>query len=285
MEVATVTPARNSEEAKTIAWAGRIPPVTDTKMILAWNSLMISGLARSSVVFDRPHDLELAARAATFILKSQWIDGRLHRLNYDGQASVLAQSEDYALLIKALLDLDQATLCQGEWLDRAIQVQAEFDDLLWSIDGGYFNTAAGADLVIRERSTDDNATPSANGIAIANLVRLALRTEDLSYLDRAEQALQAFSGVMGTAPQSCPSLFLALDWYHHPVLVRSQLDRLATLQNRYLPTTLYAVEPELPTGAIGLVCQGLSCQEPAQTWEQLQKQLQQSQVRSSRYPT
>ena len=285
MEVATVTPARNSEEAKTIAWAGRIPPVTDTKMILAWNSLMISGLARSSVVFDRPHDLELAARAATFILKSQWIDGRLHRLNYDGQASVLAQSEDYAMLIKALLDLDQATLCQGEWLDRALQVQAEFDDLLWSIDGGYFNTAAGADLVIRERSTDDNATPSANGIAIANLVRLALRTEDLSYLDRAEQALQAFSGVMGTAPQSCPSLFLALDWYHHPVLVRSQLDRLATLQNRYLPTTLYAVESELPTGAIGLVCQGLSCQEPAQTWEQLQKQLQQSQVRSSRYPT
>ncbi|NEQ23891.1 MAG: thioredoxin domain-containing protein [Microcoleus sp. SIO2G3] len=278
-DVRQFTPARNNEDAKTLPWPGRIPPVTDTKMILAWNSLMISGLARSSVVFDRPHDLELATRAAQFLLENQFTDGRLHRLNYHCQASVLAQSEDYALLIKALIDLDQATLGAGEWLDRAVQLQREFDQLLGSSEGGYFNTAASPDLVIRERSTDDNATPSANGIAIANLIRLALRTENLAYLDRAEQALEAFSGVMGTAPQSCPVLFLALDSYLHPVLVRSSRERLAALLKGYFPTTVYAVESDLPTGAIGLVCQGLSCQEPARTWEQLQKQLQESQVR------
>ena len=51
---------------------------------------------------------DMAARAAKFCLQQQWVEGRLHRLNYEGQPSVRAQSEDYALLIKALLDLHQA---------------------------------------------------------------------------------------------------------------------------------------------------------------------------------
>ncbi|HAA31957.1 MAG TPA: thioredoxin domain-containing protein, partial [Cyanobacteria bacterium UBA8553] len=129
----TFPPARNNQEAKTGNWPGRIPPVTDTKMIVAWNSLMISGLARAYSVFSQPVEAdlvdqtpenqvnqqdetpiywELATGAATFILENQWVEGRFHRLNYDGQPSVLAQSEDYALFIKALLDLHQASLLE-----------------------------------------------------------------------------------------------------------------------------------------------------------------------------
>jgi uncharacterized protein YyaL (SSP411 family) len=109
----TFPPARNNQEAKTGNWSGRIPPVTDTKMIVAWNSLMISGLARAYSVFRQPEYWELATGAANFILDNQWVQGRFHRLNYDGSPSVLAQSEDYALFIKALLDLHQAS-----WLIR-----------------------------------------------------------------------------------------------------------------------------------------------------------------------
>lgn len=46
------TPARDNLEAKTMRWLGRIPPVTDTKMIVSWNSLMISGLVRAYTVFQ-----------------------------------------------------------------------------------------------------------------------------------------------------------------------------------------------------------------------------------------
>jgi uncharacterized protein len=46
-------PARNNQEAKTHNWLGRIPAVTDTKMIVAWNSLMISGLSRAYGVFQK----------------------------------------------------------------------------------------------------------------------------------------------------------------------------------------------------------------------------------------
>jgi uncharacterized protein YyaL (SSP411 family) len=287
-------PARNNQEAKQNDWPGRIPAVTDTKMIVAWNSLMISGLARAYSVFHQPEYWQLAASAAQFILNHQWVQGRFHRLNYDGQPSVLAQSEDYALLIKALLDLHQASGLVSKvhlessnqpsyWLEKAIRVQEEFDDFLWSVElGGYYNAASdgSGELLVRERSYADNATPSANGIAIANLVRLALLTGDLQYLDQAEQALQAFSRVMNQSPQVCPSLFTALDWYCHCTLIRSSDDFLISLSTHYWPTSILQLETQLPQDVVGLVCQGLSCKEPAYTVEQLLEQVEQSQTRA-----
>jgi len=133
--------------------------------------------------------------------------------------------------------------------------------------------------VVRERSIDDNATPAANGIAIANLVRLALRTENLDYLDHAEQALRSFSGAMKRTPQACPSLFAALDWFQTQTLVKTTGDRLMHLQQQYFPTAVYALADALPDAAVGLVCQGLSCQEPACHDQQLLMQLQASQTR------
>jgi hypothetical protein len=286
----TFPPARNNQEAKGQPWPGRIPPVTDTKMIVAWNSLMISGLARAASVWQQPAYLDLAVGAANFILTHQWVDDRLHRVNYDGVATVLAQSEDYALLIKALLDLHQASLSlvtqigtatdSEPWLQQAVRVQAELDEFLWSLElGGYFNTDARSDLLVRERSYVDNATPAANGVAAANLVRLALLTADLSYLERTEQILQAFGTVMERSPQACPSLFSALDWFRNQTLVRVPAGSCPQLAQQYLPTTVWQAVVDLPAGVVGLVCQGLSCQEPARSWEQLQNQLQQSQIR------
>ncbi|MBE9037398.1 thioredoxin domain-containing protein [aff. Roholtiella sp. LEGE 12411] len=279
----TFPPACNNQEAKTSNWPGRIPSVTDTKMIVAWNSLMISGLARAAGVFQQPLYLELAARAANFILNHQFVDGRFHRLNYAGQSSVLAQSEDYAFFIKALLDLHTCVPDHKQWLEKAIAIQDEFDEFLWNVElGGYNNTSSDSsqDLIVRERSYADNATPSANGVAIANLVRLALLSDNLDYLDLAEQGLNAFKSVMHRAPQGCPSLFTALDWYRNSTLIRSTKEQINSLIPKYLPTAVFAVVSDLPQGSVGLVCQGLKCLAPAESVEQLWQQIQQSQTRA-----
>lgn len=274
-------PATDNQTARTQAWPGRIPPVTDTKMIVAWNSLMISGLAGAAVALHRVDYLTMATRAAQFIWQFQWVQERLHRVNYAGEVAVLAQAEDYALLIKALLDLQQATLALPEmpdafdWLGAAMEVQAEFDRWLWQSSGGYASTARdiSTDLLVQERPYQDSALPSANGIAIANLVRLSLLTEDLVYLDRAEQGLRAFGVVMEQLPRACPSLFVALDWFCHGTLVRTTADHLPGLMAIYRPNVIFAVDEALPAGAVGLVCRGLSCLEPAQSLDQLQQQI------------
>lgn len=278
----TFPPARNNEEAKTTNWPGRIPSVTDTKMIVAWNSLMISGLAKAAGVFQEPLYLELAAQAANFILENQFVDGRFHRLNYQGEPTVLAQSEDYAFFIKALLDLQASNPEHKQWLERAIAIQNEFNEFLWSVElGGYYNTSSGSsqDLIVRERSYVDNATPSANGIAIANLVRLALLTDNLDYLDLAELGLKAFKSVMHRAPQACPSLFTALDWYRNSTLIRSTTEQINSLIPKFLPTAVFTVTSDLPEGSVGLVCQGLKCLAPAESVEHLLQQVEKSQNR------
>ncbi len=292
--VKTFPPARNNQEAKNDSWPGRIPAVTDTKMIAAWNSLMISGLARAAAVFGNLEYLELAVNAANFILDNQWKDGRFQRLNYDGQSAVAAQSEDYALFVKALLDLHQASLILGNgealqqlpnsqfWLEKAVQVQDEFDEFLWRVElGGYYNTAKDAsdDLLVRERSYIDSATPAANGIAITSLVRLALLGQNLEYLDRAQQGLQAFSSIIRDTSQACPSLLSALDWYQHSTLIRTSPDQISGLISRYYPTAVCQIEADLPEGAIGLVCECLTCKEPAKNQEMLLAEILHSQTR------
>jgi uncharacterized protein YyaL (SSP411 family) len=131
-------------------------------MIVGWNSLMISGLARAAEVFQQPIYLELPVQAAKFIWDHQFVDGRFHRLNYEGEATVLAQSEYYAFFIKALLDLYQAAVDNSDWLEKAVALQDEFKEFLWSVElGGYFYTSTdnSQDLIVRERSYLDNATP------------------------------------------------------------------------------------------------------------------------------
>ena len=284
----TFPPATNNYEAKNKSWPGRIPAVTDTKMIVAWNSLMISGLARAATVFKNYKYLDLGINAANFIIKNQWVDGRFHRLNYEGKPAVIAQSEDYALFIKALLDLQQTSISletssnPNFWLETAIKLQDEFDEFLWSLEAaGYYNapTDVSGELILRERNYIDNATPAANGIAIANLVRLSLLTEELHYLDRAESALTAFSSIMKKSPQACPSLFVALDWYRNQTLVKTSEAEISNLITQYFPTAIYKKETDLPENSVGLVCQGLICKKPSLSKQELLEHLEQSQNR------
>ncbi len=285
--LAQFPPARNATEAKTIAWPGRIPAVTDTKAIAAWNGLMVAGLARVAAVFQDAAAYQLAAAAATWLRDHHWVGDRFQRLNYDGVPAVAAQAEDYAEVIHGLLALHQAATAlvasgatepaaaQG-WLDLAIRLQADFDRHLWDAQaGGYFNADDRPDLIVRERSTIDNATPAANGTALGNLVQLALLTEDLTYLDRAEQGFRAFQPTMVEHPRACPSLLAALDQFQRPILVRAGAETLAHLAQHYLPTTVLRLDRQLPPGAIALVCQGLTCLPAVTTRDRLWELLKQ----------
>ncbi|PSN16552.1 thioredoxin domain-containing protein [filamentous cyanobacterium CCT1] len=289
-KLSTFPPAPTSQAAKTEPWPGRIPPVTDTKLIVAWNSLMISGLARAAMVLQKPEYLATAATAADYIRQHQWVGSHLHRLGYDNVPQVLAQAEDYALLIKAFLDLHQAELAiahaptapapdaiadlpKVDWLSLAVSTQQEFDHRLWSDDQGGYLSTANADLLVQERPYQDSATPAANGVAVANLVRLALLTDDLAYLDRAERALQAFGTVMQQVPRACPSLFDGLNWFLNGTVVQATAAIIPELITEYWPTTVFAVAHNLPPRAVGMVCRGTKCLAVAKSIDKLRQQL------------
>jgi uncharacterized protein YyaL (SSP411 family) len=278
-------PAPTAQAAKTTVWPGRIPPVTDTKMIVAWNSLMISGLVRTYLVLGIPLCLEMAEKAALFIVQHQKQGGQFLRVNYDGAAAVSAKAEDYALFIKALLDLHQASLGRShpvwDWRQEAIMLQQEMDRLLWDPDkGGYFISDLNSShyLLIREKDAQDNATPAANGVAYTNLIRLFALTGNFEYLDRAEQGLKLFADSIEKQTRSCPTLITALDWHHHFVKAIVSPEILPMLQKQYWPTTVFLLpdlDNPLPAGSVGLVCVGLKCLDPAASVTELLQQIHQ----------
>ena len=200
------------------------------------------------------------------------------------QHAAVAQWIEYALLIKAILDLHQAVPEEADfYLQQAIAIQAEFDRDFWdALSGGYFNTTSESSqhLLLRERNYQDNATPSPNGVAIANLVRLASVTEKLEYLDRAELALKRFGHVISNSPVACPSLLVAFDLFRNHTLVRTNPDHYAYLNRQYLPVVMLRVDKNLPNPeAIAMVCQGFACLEPAMSIEMCDRQLLRSTTR------
>ena len=114
-----------------------------------------------------------AERNAAFLLDAlSTADGRLWRSWKDVQAQIPGFLEDYANLSEGLLALYQATF-EPRWYHTAREL-VETMLAHFAADFGFYDTADDAEtLVVRPRSTQDNATPSGNAMAATVLLKLA----------------------------------------------------------------------------------------------------------------
>jgi uncharacterized protein YyaL (SSP411 family) len=280
----------------------RIPPLTDDKILTAWNGLMISGLARGAFVLDQPKYADVARQAADFILKNMRDGKRLLRTWRIGQAKYTAYLDDYAFLSQGLLDLYEAT---GElrWLKEATQLQGILDTFyLDSQLGGYYKTSHDAErLLTRDKPTYDGAQPSGNSITARNLLRLWEYTGDDAWRQTAERIFKWCASWIQRSGTAVPAMIGALDHYHQTtrqvIIVRAKGDTNAkTLMNvlrlQYLPNRMVAVTTEGPAlaslaktipyvdkkTAIGgrttaYVCERGICQKPTSDPKEFAKQL------------
>ncbi|MCK5686642.1 thioredoxin domain-containing protein, partial [bacterium] len=189
----------------------RPAPLRDEKILTAWNGLMISAFARSGLLLKNPEYIDIAKKAATFILKNLYINKRLFRSYKDGEAKHKAYLEDYAFFIAALLDLSDAD-SDSIWLKSAIELDKILTDLYEDqTDGGFFMTANDHEkMICREKPGIDGAIPSGNAIAAMNLFRLAKLTGNQTYAKRGSKAISAFSSIFESNPAILPEMMMAL---------------------------------------------------------------------------
>ncbi|NOX68283.1 MAG: thioredoxin domain-containing protein [Gammaproteobacteria bacterium] len=195
--------------------SGRPAPFRDKKILAAWNGLMISAFARAALDLGNDDYLATASRAARFILDNMQHEGRLLRMYTDGAASGNSYADDYAFFVQALLDLYEAS-GDIDWFVQAVRLEGvmadEFED---KVDGGFFLSSITSEaLLAREKSGFDGSVPSANSIAILNLLRLYEFTSDDVYRRRAEKALTFFGLVLKRSPAALPEMLQALDFFH-----------------------------------------------------------------------
>lgn len=192
----------------------RAAPFVDKKILTAWNSLMISAFARASLVLGDEEYLQRAEAAAEFILSFRRSDGRLARAHLDGEAKGAGFADDYAYLIQALIDLYQAS-GDIEWFQHALQLQAVMIEDFGDVEsGGFFFSPTASEVALsREKPVFDDTLPSANSVAVLNLLRLSELTIDDTYREQAEAAIRYLAGAVTRSPAAAPDLLQAIDFF------------------------------------------------------------------------
>jgi uncharacterized protein YyaL (SSP411 family) len=170
----------------------RAHPAVDTKIITAWNGLMIDALAKAGHILKEPRYILRARKAAEFLLENA-IDneGTLHRIYADGKPQLLATLEDYAFLVQGLISLWRAAP-DKELLDSIASLQVQAEVLFGNEDGGYFFAQDSKNLLMRIKHGDDSAIPGANGVMLANLVSLYEISGNMHFLAKAEALANYF---------------------------------------------------------------------------------------------
>lgn len=249
----------------------RVHPQKDDKILTDWNGLMIAAFARAAAALGDEGYRDAAVRAATFVKeKLTDADGRLLKRYRNGEAGLTAHAEDYAFLIWGLIDLYEATF-DPAWLAEAVRLQKVMDESFWDEkEGGYFTIADDAEqLIVRAKKLYGGAIPSANSVAIGNLVRLNRMTGDPTHSVRAEELISAFSGEIGENPMVYPLALCWLDFHFGPSkeIVISGEDAgemIAALREAYLPSKVVVHRTEENAEALAALAPYTETQLPVE---------------------
>ncbi|MGD8367202.1 MAG: thioredoxin domain-containing protein [Desulfobacterales bacterium] len=193
-------------------------PLRDEKILTDCNGLMIAALADGARILGVPEYGRAARRAARFVLaKMRTPDGRLLHRFRDKEAGIAGMADDYAFLIAGLLALYRAFF-DPEDLAAATVLQRQMIEDFWDdADGGFFMTTAEAsELPVRPKTLYDGAQPSANSVALENLMRLSRLTGDPQWETRAKGLAASVAGTVVRQPTAFTRLLEALDSMVHP---------------------------------------------------------------------
>jgi len=272
------------------ARARRAPPDTDTKCLLGWNALAVSGLAHAGSVTGDGELLRFALRVANFARERlRGENGRWFRVFAEGRAKVPAFLDDLAAWLAACLDLQRAG-AGLHWLDLALEVAGEICQRFFDpAEGDFFLTAGDDDtLPHRPRGEPDGATPDAGALAVLGLLRAAAISGRTELRNTAEQVLATHAAALQRAPGAFATLLRAAVWAERGLATAiivgaeddSQAQALATRARQLLApeeavllvppgAQPAAVDAELLAGRTlrdgrpaAYLCRGASCSAP-----------------------
>ena len=120
------------------------------------------------------------------------------------------------------------------YLEEAISLQQRMLKDFWdSAIGGFYSTRADTELPVRPKELYDGAMPSANSVALVNLLLLGRITGDPRWEEKAQSLVKAFAGTLQAHPAAFTFFLVGLDLALHPgqdVVVTGEKDARETLE-------------------------------------------------------
>jgi uncharacterized protein YyaL (SSP411 family) len=247
-----------AEAALLAAREKRVRPFKDDKVLSGWNGMMIAAFARAGAAFEDPALVRAGERAAAFVLgRMRGADGRLLHRYREGEAAIPAFADDYACLAWGLIELYEASF-DPAWLREASGLMDTLISRYWDpAAGGFFLTADDAEPGIagRQKPLVDGAVPSANSVALLDLLRLAGITENKTYASKAQEIMRLYPPGVAANPMGYGFFLSALDYAAGPsfeVVISGDparedtRDMLRAVRRRFLPNAVLVLRP---TGA------------------------------------
>jgi uncharacterized protein len=225
----------------------RLKPSTDTKIITAWNGMMIKGLADAYAASANITYLKQAVTCAGFIEKNMLAaNGRLQRNYTNEKKGVEGFLDDYIWTAAAFIRLYEISF-DDHWLLLAKKITdyavANFSD---SRSGLFFYSKTQAlGTGLRKIDIADGDTPSPNALMAKLLHNLGKIFDDTSYINRSNRMHTAVAEKVTTRPiyhiQWCIEAGrLTAKSYEVVVMGKDALQRNRELQLSYFPASIFA---------------------------------------------
>ena len=269
----------------------RNKPTTDTKILTAWNAILLKGYADAFTALGEQDYLTKALRIAEFIEKNMLAgDGSLKRVFKDKKISVNGFLDDYAWTAFAFIKLYQVSF-DKHWLDLAKQITdyafKNFRDQ--NTDLFYYTHANETKLIVKNIETGDDVIPSSNTIMANVLYILGITYDKSDYVDLSRTMLSAVSGKLKTFPVYHAAWcnlagLLANGTYEIAVIGKDAIAKNKSLQRKFLPDCIVLggiKEENLPllenklseNKTMIYVCTKKVCKKPVEEVEEALRQI------------
>ena len=191
----------------------RIRPHVDDKVLTDMNGLMAAALAKAHRAFGEDSFLQQSKKAAEFVLKNLYKDGKLLHRYRDGESAINGYLDDYSFFSFGLTELFLSTMDPNylETARRLIKTSKElFQD---DAEGGFFGSPVdGEKLPVRMKEGHDGAIPSGNSVHMYNLLRLGTILSDSEMIQDGISIADAFASDIERGPMYHSFMGIGIDY-------------------------------------------------------------------------
>jgi len=170
----------------------RVSPGLDDKLLVSWNSLMITAFAKGYRVTNDSRYLD-AAKTCISLIENKLFEGdSLLRTYKNGTAKIDGYLEDYSYFTNALLDVFEIEP-ESKYLKLALKLGHHLVNHFWdSENNSFFMTSDKHEkLIIRPKSNYDLSLPSGNSVSAFVMLRLYHLSQEQKFLEITTKILES----------------------------------------------------------------------------------------------
>jgi len=267
----------------------RVKPGLDDKILLGWNGLMLSAIARMYRLTLNPEYYDMMIKNVDFLCTRYCEGCIMYRTYKNGKAKIYATLEDYAYFIEALIDVYETTFKEFYLFKAVDLLEHTFSHFFDPSDNTFYYTSISQkDVLFRQKEFYDNATPSANSTMAHNLLHLGTLLNEPKYTNLSRTMLSQIKNAVMQYPTAFgkwATLMTNMVYGMHEIAYFGKMynGEINLLWKDYHPNIICVGNPESEKIALlhhkkGVenqdtlyYCTNYACHAPAHTYKELKE--------------